>query len=102
MSDTHASTDNWHEAGQYEIRLEGHLADRWAAWFDGLTLTHESEGTTVLRGPVVDQAALHGLLQKVRDLGLPLVSVAQVGDQPNSTGTASMTESPRNAHRRTP
>jgi hypothetical protein len=78
MSDTHASSGGCHEAGPYEIRLEGHLDDRWAAWFDGLTLTHESDGTTVIHGPIVDQAALHGLLQKVRDLGLPLVSVAQV------------------------
>jgi hypothetical protein len=59
----------------YEIRLEGHLEARWANWFDGLTLTHESDGTTVLSGPVVDQAALHGLLGKVRDLGLPLIAV---------------------------
>ena len=62
----------------YEIRLTGHLDDRWADWFDGLSLTHEPDGTTVVRGPVVDQAALHGLLQKVRDLGLPLVSVVHV------------------------
>jgi hypothetical protein len=60
---------------RYEIRLKGHLETRWAAWFDGLTLRHETDGTTVLSGPVVDQAALHGLLQKVRDLGMPLVSV---------------------------
>ena len=64
--------------GRYEIRLRGHLASRWAAWFDGLNLSNENDGTTVLRGPVADQAALHGLLQKVRDLGLPLVSVTQV------------------------
>ena len=70
-------------SGRYEIRLEGHLDDRWAAWFDGLSLTHESDGTTVLHGSVVDQAALHGLLQKVRDLGLALVSVTEVQpDQP--------------------
>ena len=50
---------------------------RWAAWFDGLTLTNEPDGTTLIRGPVADQAALHGLLQKVRDTGLPLVSVTQ-------------------------
>jgi hypothetical protein len=67
-------------SGRYEIRLEGHLQDRWAAWFDGLTHTHESDGTTVLHGSVVDQAALHGLLQKVRDLGLPLVSVQHAHD----------------------
>jgi hypothetical protein len=63
------------EAGHYEIRLEGRLDSRWAAWFDGLVLTHDTDGTTVLRGPVADQAALHGLLQRVRDMGLPLVSV---------------------------
>ena len=63
------------EGGSYEIRLEGHLEARWADWFDGLTLTQESDGTTVLSGSVVDQAALHGLLGKVRDLGLPLIAV---------------------------
>ena len=64
-----------HNPGRYEIRLKGHLDSRWAAWFDGLTLTNESDGTTIIHGPVADQAALHGLLQKVRDLGLPLISV---------------------------
>ena len=73
------STDRSPEPGQYEIRLEGRLHSRWAAWFDGMSLTNESDGTTVLSGPVVDQAALHGLLQRVRDVGLPLVSVAQLG-----------------------
>ena len=63
------------EGGSYEIRLQGHLAARWADWFDGLTLTHEIDGTTVLRGSVTDQAALHGLLARVRDLGLPLIAV---------------------------
>ena len=63
------------EGGSYEIRLKGHLNARWADWFDGLTLTQESDGTTVLRGSVVDQAALHGLLGKVRDLGLPLIAI---------------------------
>jgi hypothetical protein len=61
--------------GRYEIRVQGHLDARWAAWFDGLTLTHGSDGTTTIHGPVADQAALHGLLQKIRDLGLPLISV---------------------------
>jgi hypothetical protein len=63
------------EPGRYEIRLEGHLHPRWAAWFDGMTLTTRSDGTTVLEGQVVDQAALHGLLAKLRDIGLPLLSV---------------------------
>jgi hypothetical protein len=66
------------EAGRYEIRLRGHLDTRWVAWFDGLTLSLESDGTTVIHGPVADQAALHGLLQKVRDVGLSLVSVIHV------------------------
>ena len=71
--------------GTYEIRVKGHLAGRWAAWFDGLTLTREGDGTTLLEGPVVDQAALHGLLQKVRDTGLPLVSVERVEpEQPSN------------------
>ena len=78
MSQPHASTDNHHAAGRYEICLQGHLATRWAAWFDGLSLTQESDGTTVIYGAIVDQAALHGLLSKVRDLGLPLISVIQV------------------------
>jgi len=77
------STGPHHSPGRYEIRLRGHLDSRWAAWFDGLSLSNENDGTTVIGGPVVDQAALHGLLQKVRDLGLPLVSVTQVQpDQP--------------------
>jgi hypothetical protein len=63
---------------RYEIRIKGHLAARWATWFDGMTLTADSDGTTVLEGPVVDQSALHGLLRKVRDIGLPLLSVTQL------------------------
>jgi hypothetical protein len=60
----------------YEIRLKGYLDDHWSGWFEGLTITLEKDGNTLLTGPVVDQAALHGLLRKVRDLGLPLVSVS--------------------------
>jgi hypothetical protein len=60
---------------QYELRVDGHIDDRWIAWFDDLTLTRESDGTTTLRGSVLDQAALHGLLAKVRDLGVTLLSV---------------------------
>ena len=63
---------------QYEIRVKGHLGSRWSAWFDGLRLTSEEDGTTVIRGPVVDQAALHGLLSKLRDVGISLVSLVQV------------------------
>jgi len=78
MRDTDASTAAQDEPGLYEIRIQGHLDSRWAAWFGGLTLTLEDSGTTRLTGPVVDQAALHGLLRKVRDLGLPLLSVMRV------------------------
>jgi hypothetical protein len=62
----------------YQLRLAGHLRQDWADWFDGLTITLEGNGETLLTGPVVDQAALHGLLRKVRDLGVPLLSVMRV------------------------
>ena len=62
----------------YQIRIEGHLGRQWTDWFGGVTITLEDTGDTVLTGPVVDQAALYGLLKKVRDLGMPLVSVARV------------------------
>ena len=78
------SNGNRHEGGRYEIRVMGQLDVRWAAWFDGLGLSRESDGTSTIHGSVADQAALHGLLQKVRDVGLPLVSVTQVDiDQPD-------------------
>ena len=73
------STGHYDSPGRYEIRLKGHLDARWAAWFDGLTLSRGSDGTTIIDGPVADQAALYGLLQKTRDLGLPLISVNHVG-----------------------
>ncbi len=85
MSKTHASAEDHDESGLYEIRLKGHLDDRWGAWFGGLTLTREDNGETLLTGPVVDQAALHGLLRKVRDLGMPLISVMRV--QPGQADT---------------
>jgi hypothetical protein len=67
-----------HEPGHYEIRIEGHLENRWANWFEGLTITALDNGETLLTGPVVDQAALHGVLRKVRDLGMPLLLVTRV------------------------
>jgi hypothetical protein len=72
MSSSSGSGD---AARRYELRLDGHIDDRWTAWFDGPTLIREIDGTTTLRGPVPDQAALHGLLAKVRDLGVTLISV---------------------------
>jgi hypothetical protein len=66
------------EGGHCEIRVKGRLDARWAAWFDGLSLDSDADGITRIHGPVGDQAALHGLLQKVRDTGLPLVSVTHV------------------------
>jgi hypothetical protein len=62
----------------YQIRIEGHLSHRWTEWFGGMTITPEDNGDTLLTGPVVDQAALHGLLKKVRDLGMPLISAVCV------------------------
>ena len=62
----------------YQIRIKGHLGSQWTDWFGGLTITLEEDGDTLLTGPVIDQAALHGLLKKVRDLGLPLLSVNRV------------------------
>ena len=82
MSKTQASTEERHEPGSYEIRIKGHLDKRWAAWFEGLTITLEDNGDTLITGPVIDQAALHGLLKKVRDLGMPLVSVSPVEPSP--------------------
>jgi hypothetical protein len=82
MSATHPSTEDHHEPGQYEIRLKGHLDIRWADQFAGLSFTHTSDGTTILAGPLVDQAALYGVLRNVRDLGLPLLSVILIEPKP--------------------
>lgn len=69
------------DAGTYEIRLGGTLDRRWEAWFDGLAVSHEPDGTTVLRGAIADQAALHGLLARIRDLGIPLLAVTRDGGE---------------------
>jgi hypothetical protein len=81
MSDIH---DPKYDADQplvYQIRIKGHLGQQWTDWFEGLTITQEENGNTLLIGPVIDQAALHGILKKVRDLGIPLLSVNSVGPQ---------------------
>ena len=78
MSENPAPIKAHPEPEIYEIRVRGHLDARWANRFEGLTITLEKDGDTLLTGPVIDQAALHGLLKKVRDLGLPLVSVVPV------------------------
>ena len=62
----------------YQIRIQGHLSHQWTDWFEGLTITLEEDGDTLLTGPVIDQAALHGILKKIRDLGMPLLSVNSV------------------------
>lgn len=81
------STDGRRESARYEIRVKGHLDARWADRFDGLSLSHSSDGTTVISGLVADQAALHGLLQMLRDLGVPLLSVARVEPDPRGPFT---------------
>ncbi len=75
MGKTDGSSEDQDEPGLYEMRIKGHLDAQWAGWFGDLALTLEDNGTTLLRGPVVDQAALHGLLRTVRDAGMPLLSV---------------------------
>jgi len=71
----------------YEIRVDGQLHARWSEWFDGLTVTNQSNGTTVIRGDALDQAALHGLLRKLADLGLPLLCVTRTGPDKADTCT---------------
>jgi hypothetical protein len=69
---------------RYEFHIIGHLAPRWAAYFDGMTITAHDDGSTVIHGPVADQSALHGLIRKLSDLGLPLVSVRPAGEDPTA------------------
>ncbi len=89
MTPTHAGPPS---EPTYAVRVRGHLAARWSAWFDGLDVRTEGDGTTTIQGVALDQAALHGLLQKVRDVGLPILSVTQVTaphDAPPSPATSS-------------
>jgi hypothetical protein len=78
MSATDGQAQRSHELELHEIRVEGHLDARWADWLEGMTFTHEADGTTTLTGPLADQAALHGVLNRIRDLALPIVSVRRV------------------------
>lgn len=83
------------DATEYEIRVKGRLASRWAEWFDGMTLTPGEDGTSLISGVVADQAALHGLLRKLNDLGVPLLSVTPIcpndAEAPASTTTTDHT-----------
>jgi hypothetical protein len=78
MSNTRDPTTDPRQPMVYQIRIEGHLGRQWTDWFGGLTITREENGDTLMTGPVVDQAALHGLLRRVRDLGMPLLSVIRL------------------------
>lgn len=78
MGESNAAPEYPEALAQYEIRIKGHLGSQWTDWFDGLRLTRDANGETRLTGPVVDQAALHGVLRKVRDLGLPLLAVTRI------------------------
>jgi hypothetical protein len=82
MSETHAIPEYHDESGLYEIRLKGHLNNRWADRIGNVVITREENGNTLLTCPVIDQAALHGLLKRVRDLGMPLLSVNLVNPGP--------------------
>jgi hypothetical protein len=81
MNTRQSDTPEASQPGRYAIRIRGHLDQRWADWFDGLSLTHDSDGTTLLAGPLADQAALHGVLNKLRDLGLPIISMQSNGPE---------------------
>jgi hypothetical protein len=87
MDEPHATRGTGPDPGWYSIRVQGRLANRWSTWFDGMSISQGPDGTTVLRGPVGDQAALHGLLQKVGDLGLILLEVAHEEPDPRPEPT---------------
>jgi hypothetical protein len=90
MPDKHNPKPNPGQPAVYQIRVQGHLGPQWTDWFEGLTITQDEDGETLLTGPVVDQAALYALLRRVRDLGLPLLSVTRV--EPGQAGTSPVDE----------
>lgn len=79
MTDEQKSNPDSDQRTVYQFRIKGHLGQQWMNWFEGLTITLEEDGNTLLSGPVVDQSAMHGILKKIRDLGMPLLSVNSVG-----------------------
>jgi hypothetical protein len=85
---THTPGTGPDQPAVYHIRIKGHLAARWNDWFEHMTITPEDNGDTILTGSLVDQAALHGILKRIRDLGLPLVSVTTAEDTPASGSNA--------------
>ena len=95
MTDRPTPTPDPAEAERYEIRLAGHLDSHWTAWFDGLEVRCASDGTTLISGAIADQAALHGLLQRVRDLGIPLISVRRADGAERPDGPFPTTTHPR-------
>ena len=86
MSNKSNPKSNPRQPKSYQIRIKGQLGDQWSDWFEGLTITLEEDGNTLLSGPVVDQSALHGLLKRVRDLGMPLISVNRFEPQQVDAG----------------
>ena len=84
MSDQRSTQHDSIQQSVYQIRIKGHLGPQWRDWFDGLTITLEEDGNTLLSGPVVDQSALHGILKKIRDTGMPLLSVNSTAAEPGT------------------
>ena len=82
MTDEQLSNPNADQQTVYQFRIKGHLGQQWMNWFGGLTITLEEDGNTLLSGPVIDQSAIHGILKKIRDLGMPLLSVNAIGLKP--------------------
>lgn len=102
MPPSHNTKENAHQPTIYEIKVEGHLDRQWTDWFGGVTVIVEEDGNTRLACPVVDQAALHGLLKKVRDLGIPLISVNRIGSGQTKDADIELPVQSREAHKNFP